>query len=252
MGVEKVTFGEEEYRMSPFLRLEAQLAVPEPRSMTRTRLCPTTLPSGRHSTHARILNTECRSLVSPSSSPCLTILGAWYETDTFSHLPTHQFLSRNVRLSNFQPGKVEQSYRTWKNGGTPSVRIYGMSPSAISMAEIWIKSLTHCTEVLYAMRYTLVALILALIYHAVVRFGGGKLLPTKVSVLGADRNRAVQRATILARPAFMAIKGDCWSVRVIVEARLVTCHIQGMHIAINSNYMYNGRNGSYGIFSLRS
>jgi hypothetical protein len=43
-----------------------------------------------------------------------------------SHLPTHQFLSRNVRLSAFQPGKIESNYRTWRNGGTPSLRIYGM------------------------------------------------------------------------------------------------------------------------------
>lgn len=58
-GVEKITFGEEEYR-ELFLYFGAILEL----TSGRARLCPTTITSSSHSPHERLLDAEYSSLVS--------------------------------------------------------------------------------------------------------------------------------------------------------------------------------------------
>lgn len=104
-------------------------------------------------------------------------------SDDGSHLPTHEFLSRNVKLSTFEPGKIEQVYRTWSDGGKPTIRLFGPASSYPSFSSLSVYGADHNLEILHSMRYTLLAMIVALIYHAVVRFGGGESrLPSCLTV----------------------------------------------------------------------
>jgi len=97
--------------------------------MGRTRLRPTIVKGSSHSTDAFILHTKCCNLVRLLTIQQLVLPLDMVFGLTVSHIPTHQFLSRNVKLSAFQSGTIEANYRLWRNGGTPSLRIYGMSPS---------------------------------------------------------------------------------------------------------------------------
>jgi hypothetical protein len=125
MGVENIIFGEEEYReSSPWSCSIPALRYLDPCPMlthARTRLRPPPLPSSSDRPHAFILHTKRCHLVSILPSTRLS------HANTGSHLPTHQFLARNVKLSAFDPSKIGDNYRLWKNGGTPSLRIYGKS-----------------------------------------------------------------------------------------------------------------------------
>jgi hypothetical protein len=149
MGVEKITFGEEEYRMS-------SLSSWRYKELTgRTRLRPTIIKSSSNSLDALILHTKCCNLVRPyalsSPSNYLSLLSVSMRESRLiiSHIPTHQFLSRNVKLSAFQSGTIEANYRLWRNGGTPSLRIYGMSPFPVLSFGVLMRRRIIRNEVFY-------------------------------------------------------------------------------------------------------
>ncbi|WWD21118.1 hypothetical protein CI109_105599 [Kwoniella shandongensis] len=91
--------------------------------------------------------------VRPLSRAAVTVLMSTFTTPSVAiyHLPTHTFLSKNVKVTNFTPMKVDKNYDTWRNGGSPSLRF---------------------KDVFLAMRFPLIALILAVIYHLAVQYGG--------------------------------------------------------------------------------
>ncbi|KAK8843362.1 hypothetical protein IAR55_007019 [Kwoniella newhampshirensis] len=91
--------------------------------------------------------------VRPLSRAAVTVLMSTFTTPSVAiyHLPTHTFLAKNVKITNFSPMRVDKMYDTWRNGGNPSLRF---------------------KDLFSAMRIPFIALIVALVYHAVVRFGG--------------------------------------------------------------------------------
>jgi hypothetical protein len=123
--------------------------------MGRTRLRSTIIKSSSDRLDAFILHTKCCNLVRPStlSSPSnyLSMLSVLMRQSRLiiSHIPTHQFLSRNVKLSAFQSGTIEANYRLWRNGGTPSLRIYGQSPSSVLSYVVLMRRRTIRNEVFY-------------------------------------------------------------------------------------------------------
>lgn len=50
----------------------------------------------------------------------------WINTDR-SHIPSHQFVARNVRRDQLLPQNVETNLSKWRNGGTASVKLIGES-----------------------------------------------------------------------------------------------------------------------------
>jgi len=93
MGVEKITFGEEEYRMSPPL-LSQQILT------GRTRLRPTIIKSSSDSFNAFILHTKCCNLVrfSHSPSPFLRANSQPYSNSSIL-IPERQIISFPIRYN---------------------------------------------------------------------------------------------------------------------------------------------------------
>ncbi|WRT69006.1 uncharacterized protein IL334_005988 [Kwoniella shivajii] len=91
--------------------------------------------------------------VRPLSRAGLTILMNVFTTPSISvyHIPTHSFLAKNVKMSSFAPENVEKNYTIWKGGETTSV---------------------STSDVISRMKWTLILLVLAILYHLAIRFGG--------------------------------------------------------------------------------
>ncbi|WWC73156.1 uncharacterized protein I206_107122 [Kwoniella pini CBS 10737] len=91
--------------------------------------------------------------VRPLSRAGLTILMNVFSTPSVSiyHLPTHTFLSKNVNISLFKPENIDKNYKIWQGGETTSIKI---------------------SDIIQKMKWTLFLLVLAIIYHLVIRFGG--------------------------------------------------------------------------------
>ncbi|ORY24779.1 hypothetical protein BCR39DRAFT_545886 [Naematelia encephala] len=91
--------------------------------------------------------------VRPLSRAAVTALMSAYATPSVSiyHLGTHTFIAKNVRLSAFESHNIDKNYATWRNGGTPSLRLI---------------------DILTAMKWPLILLVLAVLYHSLVYFGG--------------------------------------------------------------------------------
>jgi len=70
-----------------------------------------------------------------------------------SHIPTHRFLAKNVKLSAFDGKKIALNVRTWRNGGVP----------ALGWPEIWA-----------AFKWPIIILLLGVLYHLLVFVGGGE------------------------------------------------------------------------------
>ena len=98
-------------------------------------------------------------------------LGADHRADPRSHLPSHRIVSKNVRPSEFTPSRVGKNFHTWRNGGSPSVRLTGETISALS-SRLELTELR--ADVLSRMKLSLFLLALAILYHLLVRFGGGE------------------------------------------------------------------------------
>ncbi|WWC91269.1 uncharacterized protein L201_006212 [Kwoniella dendrophila CBS 6074] len=91
--------------------------------------------------------------VRPLSRAGLTILMNVFSTPSISiyHLPTHQFLAKNVSMNSFKPENIDKNYQIWKGGESTSIKI---------------------SDIINKMKWTLLLLVLAILYHFAVRFGG--------------------------------------------------------------------------------
>ncbi|WWC64084.1 uncharacterized protein I303_106691 [Kwoniella dejecticola CBS 10117] len=91
--------------------------------------------------------------VRPLSRAGLTVLMNVFSTPSVAvyHLPTHTFLAKNVSISSFKPEQIDKNYKIWRGGETTSVKI---------------------ADIIEKMKWTLLLLLLAVIYHLAVRFGG--------------------------------------------------------------------------------
>ncbi|ORX39074.1 hypothetical protein BD324DRAFT_649166 [Kockovaella imperatae] len=91
--------------------------------------------------------------VRPLSRAAVTALMHAYATPSIAiyHIPSHQILSRNVRPSAFTPSNIGKNYHTWRNGGSPSIRVI---------------------DILARLKWYLFILFLSLSYRLLTHFGG--------------------------------------------------------------------------------
>ncbi|CAD6565051.1 MAG: hypothetical protein TREMPRED_000670 [Tremellales sp. Tagirdzhanova-0007] len=91
--------------------------------------------------------------VRPLSRAAVTSLMTAYATPSIAiyHIGSHSFISKNVKLSAFLATNVDKNMHTWRNGGTSSMRII---------------------DVMFLLRWPIIALILAALYHLMVLIGG--------------------------------------------------------------------------------
>ncbi|WVQ81509.1 hypothetical protein IAT38_003633 [Cryptococcus sp. DSM 104549] len=91
--------------------------------------------------------------VRPLSRAAVTVLMSTFSTPSIAvyHIPSHTLLATNIKPTTFNPSTIDKTYATWRNGGTPSLRI---------------------VDILRAIKWPLAALLLAIIYHVVVYLGG--------------------------------------------------------------------------------
>lgn len=89
----------------------------------------------------------------PLSRAAVTSIMKAYSTPSISiyHIPTHTFLARNVKPATFTSDNIDKAYHTWRNGGTPKLRV---------------------VDVLRSMKWYIVMLVLAVGYRVLVIFGG--------------------------------------------------------------------------------
>ncbi|WOO83501.1 uncharacterized protein LOC62_05G007021 [Vanrija pseudolonga] len=94
-----------------------------------------------------------RDYVRPLSRAAVAMSMNAYSTPSIAvyHIPTHRFIARNVRPGAFSSDRIGKNLHTWRNGGTPGLRV---------------------ADVARALRVPLFFLLLAALYQLVVQFGG--------------------------------------------------------------------------------
>ncbi|KAL1406023.1 hypothetical protein Q8F55_007706 [Vanrija albida] len=94
-----------------------------------------------------------RDYVRPLSRAAVAMSMNAYATPSISvyHVPTHRFIARNVRPGAFSSDRIGKNLHTWRNGGTPGLRV---------------------ADVARALRLPLLVLLLAALYQLVVQVGG--------------------------------------------------------------------------------
>ncbi|WVQ93269.1 hypothetical protein IAU59_000335 [Kwoniella sp. CBS 9459] len=93
--------------------------------------------------------------VRPLSRAAVTVVMSVFSTPSIAvyHLPTHSFVAKNVKMSAFSPTQVDKNYAVWRDGGSPSIK-------------------TKLLESLRSMRWSIILLLLAMLYHLAIKYGG--------------------------------------------------------------------------------
>ncbi|WVF65607.1 hypothetical protein IAT40_000337 [Kwoniella sp. CBS 6097] len=107
--------------------------------------------------------------VRPLSRAAVTVMMSVFATPSIAvyHIPTHSFVAKNVKMSAFAPTQVDKNYAVWRDGGSPSIQ-------------------TKLLQSLRSMKWSLILLLLATMYHLAVRYGGDRynFLPQVMNGMG--------------------------------------------------------------------
>jgi hypothetical protein len=129
MGVEKITFGEEEYRMSP------PISKKEGRLKGRTRLRPTIIKSSSNSSNAFILHTKCCNLVRLFT---FSSLSNYMSMDLYKVISQHT--NSYPEMSSYQLSSLEQSKQIIDYGGTVEHLLYVYTVCPLSLLSSWARN----------------------------------------------------------------------------------------------------------------
>nr|ODO03939.1 hypothetical protein L204_00280 [Cryptococcus depauperatus CBS 7855] len=96
---------------------------------------------------------EKNDYVRPLSRAAVTVLMSVFSTPSVAiyHLKSHKFVAKNLKSTAFNPNKIDKTFDTWQKGGQSSLRV---------------------KDVLGALKWPLIGLLLAIIYRLAVNVYG--------------------------------------------------------------------------------
>ncbi|KAK4687984.1 hypothetical protein P7C73_g2127, partial [Tremellales sp. Uapishka_1] len=112
--------------------------------------------------------------VRPLSRAAVSALMKAFATPSIAiyHIPSHTFIAKNVKPARFSHREIDKNFHLWRDGGEPKSKLIGELSSVFSPHKVDAHAVT--TEVLYAMKYPLLSLVLALLYQLLLLIGGGE------------------------------------------------------------------------------
>lgn len=108
-----------------------------------------------------------------------------------SHVPSHAWIDRNVRPSLFEEQRVNESLAKWRAGET-------VTPGV--------------GDIVTALKFPLIFLVLAILYHFVVYMAGGKLLVAHPKLTATEEYNLIpywlDQMSWVARQAVGVVRAD--------------------------------------------